>query len=399
MEDDVKEPKDPFEIELPMPEHVDPAMCRDEFLRTFVQQQEKRISSLRPRSTIFDLPEEMPKMSVTETVYTTGEAMVVHHIAKQRKKSSVLSREEHIANIKLHTEALMQLNRDCQKASVDFVLVRLLKQLRLFSSPWPGKISDMPYNLFSWSLEHFMYRLDVNQLYLDVIPRERTKEDLDCLKFRSDLNEIILFIYDIKEQFRDGEDLCTGVCQSLREAKYVLDAPWVDSLERNMRTKTLMPRLSNAELFFEKSQMQNQHFAFMERFEDAAALDPIELRYQVNWYKSIADQRIFRLEGRERDLTKELKDVQEKTVMDAAVQHYSEVMYSYQVDALKRQITEWQTRYDIDLESAEVQCHVTRLGLQKLREDLAFYQEQKEMFITRIAEVRALIAEEEVSND
>lgn len=51
----------------------------------------------------------------------------------------------------------------------------------------------IPFNLFRWSLEYFEARLNVKQLYLDVIQRERTKQELDCIKFRTDFSEIASF--------------------------------------------------------------------------------------------------------------------------------------------------------------------------------------------------------------
>lgn len=111
---------------------------------------------------------------------------------------------------------LMNLNRDVQKAAIEFLSVRVLKQLRLFTSPWPGEVKDIPYFLFHWSLEYFESRLHMNQLYLDVIQRERTKEDLDCVKFRTDLVEIANIIYDLRDDFSNDRELCNNVYQILR---------------------------------------------------------------------------------------------------------------------------------------------------------------------------------------
>jgi len=152
-----------------------------------------------------------------DEVQKGAEAMVVLQLAKQRQAGPQRKTvEEVLASIRMRSTLLAALNYQCQKAAIEFLSVRLLKQLRLFSSPWPGELEEIPHNLFSWSLDEFMKRLNMKQIYLDVIRRERSVEDLDCVKFCRDLSEIELLIYEIRKDYRDDQDLCKNSIQLLR---------------------------------------------------------------------------------------------------------------------------------------------------------------------------------------
>ncbi|KAH8246490.1 hypothetical protein KR038_005372, partial [Drosophila bunnanda] len=390
---------DQYDLLFPLPE-MDPSMCRDEFIKKFLHDEEMRISALRPRptpphrSTVYS--EGPIKWSTVNN--TTETRLYANIMRKWYDSTSKRYSKKSIRSSELHAERLsqmMELNVQCQKAAIEFMSVRLLRQLRLFSSPWPGKLDEMPYRLFSWSLDHFLQRLDHNQMYLDVIHRERTTEDLDCLKFRTDLHEIMLLIYEIREDFSDNNDLCDNSIQLLREASYNLNGDWIQGLVENRAIRDKL----KASILLDSSSSANLKItrltAVRGEFEDVTALDPIELRYRFNWLNSCADQRMMRLNGREEELAKQLKDLEDIIYKDELVQNQAENIYSLQVDDLRERLNEWQMRFENDLENAEVECTVARLALSKVNDDHKFYTEQEQMYKRRIAEEREIMATEE----
>uniref|UniRef100_A0A6P4EE51 Uncharacterized protein LOC108042576 n=1 Tax=Drosophila rhopaloa TaxID=1041015 RepID=A0A6P4EE51_DRORH len=379
---------------FPCPEHKDPSMCRDEFLSTFIEEHETRAESIMPRSTIkaMSVIQGLEDSKVPE-LEKGAEAMVVLQLARQRQKGNLTKTvEQFLEAIRMRPTLLADLNRQIQKAAIEFLSVRLLKQLRLFSSPWPGELEEIPYHLFSWSLDNFMTRLDVKQMYLDVINRERSVEDLDCHKFCKDLSEIELLIYEIRQDYRDDKDLCKNSLKSLRSAQYNTNAPWVKTLERNLR---IIENDNFDSVFFNRTssfKMLHRHTSVMGDFESSSALDPIEMRYQINWIRSCTEQRLFRINGREDAMREGLKDLKEQMMQDESVQYSSELMYSLELGKLRASIRDWQERQDTDLEKADVMCTVSKLALQKVKDDLKFYMEQKEMYLRRLEEVQAVIA-------
>ncbi|XP_017052967.2 uncharacterized protein LOC108096101 [Drosophila ficusphila] len=396
IEEEAETSLDPHAIQFPLPEHLDLSKCRDEFLRTIFEEEDQRVSRESPRWTIEGILETGKPLEVEDpTIEKEAEAMVVRQLAKHRNRvSQTRTVEEIMASFRMHSALLEELNIECQKAAIEFLSVRLLKQLRLFSSPWPGKLEDMPYQLFSWSVEHFMARLGQDQTYLDVFSRERTAADLDCLKFRADLNEIELIIYDIRKDFKLNDNLCEKSIKYLQGCKYITDTSWVKDLEDNRRIRD---KLESHSLADEPSifDLENRKTLLMDRFEDVSAIDPIEMRYLINWINSCTDQRLMLLNDSEEALKKELQDLETKLSQDMMVHRNSEMVYSMEVERLKISLNEWQKKMDNDLENAEVMCTVTKYALQKVKDDHKMYMEQEVMFRQRIAEVKELMASEE----
>nr|XP_017015625.2 uncharacterized protein LOC108069878 [Drosophila takahashii] len=389
---------DPFEIGFPLPEHLDPSKCRDEFLSTIIEEHERRVSPLR-RSTARDSSViENPLEDEYRESVKGAEAMVVRQMARLRQKETTRRTVQQVMeSIKLRSNMMSELYRQCQKAAIEFVSVRLLKQLRLFSGPWPGEQEGIPYNLFSWSLDDFLMRLEMKQLYLDVINRERSAEDLDCVKFCRDLSEIELLIYEIREDYSQDRDLCENSIELLRSAAYNMNAPWVKKLNENLKdiqdnklTALLLARSSSFRMVFRQTTVMGD-------FENASALDPIEMRYQINWIRSCADQRLMLINGREEAMREELRKLEEQAKQDESVQYSSELMYSLELGKLRESITTWNDRLDNDLENADVLCTVSRLAVQKLKDDLKFYTEEKDTYLRRLEEVRALMAQEAIT--
>ncbi|KAH8324323.1 hypothetical protein KR074_005328, partial [Drosophila pseudoananassae] len=391
------------EIKFPLPEQKDPSICRDEFIRSLLEEQERKVLEQRRRTTV---SKKGSSIAVPKTVYTVSgdtnpESLILSVLRKFRsslfhtglsiRRSTSFRRK---SSMWPRSTLLRNLNREVQKAAIEFLSVRMLKQLRLFTSPWPGEVKDIPYFLFHWSLEYFEARLDMNQLYLDVIQRERTKEDLDCVKFRTDLAEIANIIYDIRDEFANDKNLCDHVFQILRHATYHRNAPWIQGLKDKQKE---LDQLSQHKLVQTSSStdfIDARETTVLDRFENTAAYDPIELRYRVNWLNSCTDQRLYRFQMREDALKKELEELTQNMNVDNMVHRNMEFMYGYEIDMAKRKIQECTVRFDNDLENAEVAVQMSKLAVQKHKDDLRFYQEQEEMFKRRIAEEKELMAVE-----
>ncbi|XP_026836235.1 uncharacterized protein LOC6549178 isoform X2 [Drosophila erecta] len=266
---------DPYELKFPLPEQLDPSQCRDEFISTIIREHEIRASSLRPKSMVQDTSDFESLQEDTDQGPEKGaEAMVVRQLVSQRRRGSFRkTKEEILENIRLRSTMMTDLNLKCQKAAIEFLSVRLLKQLRLFSSPWPGDTGDIPYNLFSWSMDDFLMRVTMKQVYLDVINRERSAEDLDCLKFCKDLGQIELLIYEIREDYRLDRDLCQNSIELLKSAQYNTNAPWVNTLNdnlNNMKSSSLTARLFHQSSTFN---LVLRHSSAMGTFESESGSD------------------------------------------------------------------------------------------------------------------------------
>ncbi|XP_022231951.2 uncharacterized protein LOC111080564 [Drosophila obscura] len=380
-----------YNIPFPLPEQTIPELCRDEFLknilgpyRTVVEKKKRTENSRELMFLDDDGPEKTP------------EALAIREmIRKTRLWSS--QRMTTVSIIKRRTVRLYELTLACQKASIDFMLPRLRKQLGLFSNPWPGELNEVPNNLFHWSVEYFMQRLFINQLYLDVIQRERCSSDLDCIKFRTDLHEIISLFQEVRDDFIDGRDICEFSMRLIHDAKYITNSDWINDINqaRQLQEELQFNTFTNPESRNYRRSTDDRQSNIKVEFEHHQAVGPIDLRYRINWMYSCVDQKLMRLQGKEDLLQNELTQIKAHMNQDALVHHNSDFVYAFQIDYFKNQIRDWEEKLDTDLESVELLCNQTRNNLQKVKDDLVFYRDQQVMFKRRIIEVRAQIEREE----
>ncbi|XP_017155432.1 uncharacterized protein LOC108164296 [Drosophila miranda] len=379
-----------YNIKFPLPEQTDPELCRDEFLKNVLEQYktkvEKKTRSQRSRELTFiglDGPEK------------TLEALAIKEMIRRSRMSSRGTTV--VSIIQRRTTRLYEITLECQKASVDFMLPRLRKQLGLFSNPWPGEINNMPNKLFHWSVDHFMQRLHINQLYLDVIQRERTKSDLDCIKFRTDLHEIISLLQEVRDDFIEGRDICDYSMKLIHAAKYTTNPKWVHNfnMARQLQEELKYNSFTNRGSKNYRRSSDNRQSGMKIDFEHQQAVGPIDLRYRINWMRSCSDQVLMRLQGREELLQTELTDIRTHMRQDALVHNNSEYVYAYLIDSFKNKIKDWEEKLETDMEKAELMCNQTSNMLQKVKDDFVFYRDQQEMFKRRIIEVRAQIEQEE----
>ncbi|XP_034668696.1 uncharacterized protein LOC117901853 [Drosophila subobscura] len=380
-----------YNVPFPLPEQTIPELCRDEYLknillpyRTVVEKRKRTEDSRELLYLDDDGPEKTP------------EALAIKQMIRQTRLWST-QRSKVVSIIQRRTVRLYEFALECQKASVDFMLPRLRKQLGLFSNPWPGEINEMPNNLFNWSVDYFMQRLHVNQLYLDVIQRERSSSDLDCIKFRTDLHEIISLLQEVRDDFIDGRDICQYSMRLIHDAKYITNSDWINDINkaRQLQEELQYNTFTNhGSRNYRRSTVDRQSNLKIE-FEHEQAVGPIDLRYRINWMHSCIDQKLMKLTGKEDLLEKELNEVRTHMKQDALVHNTAELVIANQAASFKTQIKEWEDKLETDLENAELLCSQTSNNLQKVKDDLVFYKEQQEMYKQRIIEVRAQIEQEE----
>lgn len=191
-------------ITFPLPEQTDPAQCRDEFLK----------SIFKPEERIIPLRREIKRKSSMNFIPTTAEGLaILNMMIKSAASSNLGSVSQYRPSLtsaqmeKLYTICLYQF----QKAAIQFLSVRLKKQLITQLQIFPDETVETPHKLFHWSLEFFLRRRKVNQLYLDVLVMDRSRSQLDCAKFCTDINEILRLLDLISKDFCQGHDLCTTI--------------------------------------------------------------------------------------------------------------------------------------------------------------------------------------------
>ncbi|XP_064539534.1 uncharacterized protein LOC135429206 [Drosophila montana] len=373
-------------IPFPLPAHEDSAICRDQFLNKL----------LKPYEHIEEWEQQFVRKSSVRYQSTTAEGMAIIKMLQTRKTIKI---EDIIEFRPLITwEELQVLYKiflyQFQKAAIEFLSVRLRKQIETILHIWPGEVDKIPNKLFHWTCEDFVQRIKINQLYLDVLVMERTQHDLDCTKFCIDIKEIIRLLEAIKLDFCTDQDICKSSIELLKESNYEVNSIWVKELGELRAAHKDLVVISHGSACRLDSQFGPRMVAENDK---ADALMLIEMRYRVNWLRSCGDQHKMWLQSKENVYLNEIRELLYNMKQNRETFGYEDFVCQYQIDSYRAAIIAWQEQLDTDIEAAELECNITRNLWVKAKDDLKFYNDQVEMFKVRVMEVLALGSEEEGS--
>jgi len=201
-----------YGIPFPLPAHEDASLCRDEYLKKLFEayEEDEIVAASKTMA-----KESISKHRRTGTFVGFGNAEAMTVLRMLRDNQRGVRFQESIA----YKESLSTADKQIifknfldqvKKDAFEFLSVKLKKSLEIFVNIWPGELTEIPYNLFHWSVEDFEARCRVNQLYLDVLTIERSEKDLNCAKFCTDVHEIIRLLDAIRNDVSLDLDLCNN---------------------------------------------------------------------------------------------------------------------------------------------------------------------------------------------
>ncbi|XP_034474259.1 uncharacterized protein LOC117781592 [Drosophila innubila] len=382
-----------YGIKFPLPPQGDESLCRDEYLKKLFEPiDQNEITSRRT------LPSEIysrrSRRTGTIGAYGNAEAMAIHRMIKRKGKAvefqeptefkvTLSAAEKQI----IFKKFIVQFRKD----AFEYLAVRLKRRLEIFVNIWPGE--HIPYNLFHWSVEHFVTRSRISQLYLQVLAIERSEMSLNCAKFCRDVNEIIRLLDAIRQDIRLDEDLCKGAMKLMNDANYDKSAKWILSLEddRALRSKLALQVFS--QYGKRETPLHDSLLVAQSRRHDVYM--PIELRYRIKCIHSSGEQHLMWLQHKEKVRQDELEQLNNQIKEDSLAFEFREYVTNFQIDSYRVSIAKWEEQLEIDMEDIELKCSIKRNLYIKAKDDLKFYKEQVEMFKKRVAQVLEQEEEEE----
>lgn len=195
-------------LRFPLPMQTDESQCRDVYLRKLLKPFKKPIEMEHHHQIIVGVKQ------LRKSITLTGEGIAIFKMVGEGRRAPDRATEKTMIafNEKMTPEQkqkyYMKLLVQTQKAAIEFLSVRMRKQLDTLIKPWPGELKEVPHKLFDWSVDCFVQRQHLNPMYLDVIQKERTKSDLDCTKFCKDVKQIIALMNKIVDDYMHDVDIC-----------------------------------------------------------------------------------------------------------------------------------------------------------------------------------------------
>ncbi|XP_030383484.1 uncharacterized protein LOC115631014 [Scaptodrosophila lebanonensis] len=390
---------------FPMSSKVDPSKCRDEYLADAVKPYEKIVEEVERvvrRVHGSSLKGATGNMTVEEILFREMEMHDEDSDSDPKKHKKVISEEAKAAALDIMDILQIRyddLIQDMRRVCINFQLEQLKFRMVVLREMWPGDPSVLPYRMFGWSVEDYFRRFEQpNTLYIDVMEMELSNAEMECLKFRMDLDEVLRLIDSILVDIKNNRDLCRYSMSDMLDTKIdieeVLNRPRAKLLhEHDEMTLDLFQYKSGQRSA--QADQKRRNLKALQVQQDY--YDPIERRYLVNWTYSTMEQVNYSDDQQCQLLLDELNNVTKLIKEENYVFQCSNQKYYATIEEYKNRIYETQMTYDVDLETAENNVQITRNKLQKAKDDLKFYKEQIKVFHEKIAHVRELIAMEEAA--
>lgn len=195
-------------LRFPLPVQTDESLCRDEYLNKLLKPFKKvYIEIVKRVSTVDD--------EIRKSILTPEGMAILKMIDTDKKQRTETYEVEYFFSTTMPPEEKERLYAICmerfQKSAIEFLSVRLYKQLETLMSSWPNQLEEkeVPPNFFAWSSDYFIERNNKSDsVNMDVIVRINSQAVLDSVKYSKDIGQIIKLIKQIVEDYKTGANMC-----------------------------------------------------------------------------------------------------------------------------------------------------------------------------------------------
>uniref|UniRef100_A0A1A9WL42 Uncharacterized protein n=1 Tax=Glossina brevipalpis TaxID=37001 RepID=A0A1A9WL42_9MUSC len=261
---------------------------------------------------------------------------------------------------------------------------------------------ELTHGIFSWSLDKFLHRRTLrNFIFIEVL-KKFSEKCLDTYKFRYDLKELLGLVNLVFDGlYSDMSDQSIDI--ETHTEKPILDARELLKKQENIeneykRNKSIFTQLVNAQLLMSQRQHRQSHIALKMNLETKILYshlwDPIERRYQLNWYRTKLHQTQLKMEIMQKSFNSNINAFMRRTFEEERCSSSCMDFFYTMIEKLKINIQAMQTKYDTDYEQAENKLNLKRMQIEKLKDQQRYQSEQiirfhEEIEAMRIREIKA----------
>uniref|UniRef100_A0A1A9ZFI9 Uncharacterized protein n=1 Tax=Glossina pallidipes TaxID=7398 RepID=A0A1A9ZFI9_GLOPL len=261
---------------------------------------------------------------------------------------------------------------------------------------------ELTHGIFSWSLDKFVERRTLrNFIFIEVL-KKFSENCLDNYKFRCDLKELLELVKLVFDGlYSEMSDQSLDI--ETHTEKPILDARELLKKQQNIeseykRNKSIFTQLFNAQLLMSQRQHRQSHVALKTNLQTKILYshlwDPIERRYQLNWYRTKLHQSQLRMDSMQNYFNSSISKFMSQTVDEERCSSSCMDFFYTMNEKLKRNIQRMQANYDADYEVAENKLNLKRMQIEKLKDQQRYQREQilrfhEEIEAMRIRELKA----------
>ncbi|XP_023306503.2 uncharacterized protein LOC111688247 [Lucilia cuprina] len=262
---------------------------------------------------------------------------------------------------------------------------------------------ELAHSIFSWNWNDFLTRRRLkNFVWVDVLLRTEEK-CLHIYKFQKDLEQLQVFVEKIFDGLfsnmgKEDIDIYQHIEKTIDEAKKVLHTTDYVEDELFENTKDLKQLIHKEYFLSDPKRYSEEKFIkthLENRILNSHIWDPIEMRFQLNWFRNIVQQNQYRmdsnLEKYQSDIVHYTQLLEMETFINGNCLDYC---YS-SIEVYKNRINEFQDKFDKEYDAMENKLIYKRLQIDKLREQRQFLSQEIQRFHEEEEAMRLRIEREE----
>ncbi|EDW03601.1 GH11329 [Drosophila grimshawi] len=387
-----------YELIMPIDGEYDPTWCRDTFLRQLfaeLELDETSTSSSADASNQSVLSDDSQLSLDTfleklNPIRSLDDIKVDGDIKSQTDTPSVL-----MGPTKARYDKLLE---SMKRSSIYFVFARAIRRLRILQSislDFGGiSLSDLPHKIFEWSMDGLFSRAKLaDDVYIDVLIRKYSWDELNQAKYSTDLLEILRnykYFYTVAYETNTNEKMLDTIWdqQKLLQIGEQLDNNLQISIEELYNIQERKRQFSvEWRSRYERNMVRNCKRHTME----ATLRMPIEWRYVRDYYASLVEMQCLKDNQSVLKIQEQIEELKDMIEKDNYATHVDLFVNHILIEKYEARIIEYSIKLTNELDHWDVQIGLAKNRLNKAQQQQRELQEKIDFMRRGIAEVRDLI--------
>ncbi|KAH8378372.1 hypothetical protein KR093_011016, partial [Drosophila rubida] len=404
-----------YNLLMPISSNIDADLCRDTFLKQLFKE--------------LDLPEfEKISGDSSGTSWTDSESVMSWPISYRESLScdSILQkslpsrgasmRRGTMTRKSLYGSSLLfnlltkdtgindELLSSLKKSSLYFMFSRALNRIRIM-----GRISmnwghtdyiELPHKLFSWSMDGFFTRCALTDtVYIDVLEKSYTDDQLDWIKFSIDIAETIRhYKYYYSQTFHDQGH--KGMMSTLWDQQQLID------FENGMEKMILHSKVSFENIINNSRKASDAWWGFhrktlvkncKRRHTETAMRIPIKWRYVRDSLAAMLELEIRKERLPVEALEKEYEEIQKEIHRNLVITHQAMFVYSSIIENYEARINYFNNKLNSASNEWDDKINKLSAQLNKFKQEQVSKTDEIAFMKKRVLEVKELLRNERLS--
>ncbi|XP_017480595.1 PREDICTED: uncharacterized protein LOC108369898 [Rhagoletis zephyria] len=253
----------------------------------------------------------------------------------------------------------------------------------------------LPFKVFSWSAREFEQRNKVNSnAGIDVLMKKVSNVCLEVRKLQVDIEECVRIITTLFASVQAGKLMENEMLKDIQKLLTIENTVEDELAENKAKLQQLISDWLLNRTAKNKEKANKEYQTEIEKqLMEAHVLDPIKIRYEINYYQMNATQAELKAERELKKYTDKIEEVRRAMRRESYTSQCSLNSYYSDTEKYKTRLLEMTNKYNKTYDEYENRNQYMRTTMETIRNQRKFLTEQIERFheeIDRVLKPKAL---------